>query len=89
MVELALRAVGGHIAFMLALVLALVAFDAFSVPLFYVLSLVGFLAVYELVSPLTVQTRWKRRLTYVTVLWLGGFAVLAGWQISEIVSTAV
>ena len=89
MVELALRAVGAHIAFMLALVPALVAFGAFSLPLFYVLSLVGFLAVYELVSPLTVQTRWKRRLTYVAVVWLAGFGVLAGWQLFGIVSTAV
>jgi len=89
MVEFGLRAVGGHLAVMLAVIPILVGFGVFSLPLFYVISLIGFLIIYELLTPVTVQPWWKRRLTVVAVFWLAGFGLLAGWQVSRIVSATI
>jgi hypothetical protein len=89
MAEFGLRAVALHLAGTVAAVPVLVVLDVFSLPLFYVVSLIGFLTVYELLTPVTIRPRWKRRLEVVAALWMVGFGVLVGWQISRIVSTAI
>jgi len=87
MVEHRLRFVGYHVGWMAASVLVLAALGSFSYVLFYVVALIGYFVVYELVVPATVRPRWTRRVRLVGVCWLVGFLALAAWQVGEIVSS--
>ena len=71
---------------MLVCVLALALLDALSLELFFVLSLIGFLIVTELTAPLNVSPAWRRRLRWVIVAGLIGFAIIVVRRILEILS---
>jgi hypothetical protein len=54
--------------------LSLIALDAFSYELFFVCSLIGLLAARELTLTIYVRLAWQRRVHWLTVLGLAGFA---------------
>lgn len=66
------RFINGTLAWMVGTVLLLTLFDALSLELFFVVSLVGFLVVTELTAPFAVTPGWRRRLKWLIAL---GFAV--------------
>ncbi|MFC4246047.1 hypothetical protein ACFOZ7_03410 [Natribaculum luteum] len=84
-----MRFVRGHVAWMVATVLALALLDALSYELFFVLSLIGFLIVTELTSPFNVTPTWRRRLRWPILLGLAGFAVVVVRRILEILPSEV
>ncbi len=84
-----MRFVRGHVAWMVATVLALALLDALSYELFFVLSLIGFLIVTELTSPFNVTPTWRRRLRWPILLGLAGFAVVVVRRILEILPPEV
>lgn len=51
----------------------------------FVASLIGFLAVRELVSPGNVPSRWRTRLNWILGAALVAFAILIGYQILTLV----
>ncbi|MEF8853184.1 MAG: hypothetical protein V5A44_04265 [Haloarculaceae archaeon] len=64
----------------------LVALDAFSLVLFYVVSLIGFVVMFEATASDTVDPRWRRRLRYAgaaLVVGFGAFAVYEVWAIVQ------
>ena len=61
-----------QILWMLATLLALIAFDLFSLYLFITASLVGYIVLTDLTSPLVSQPPWRQRLR-----WIGAFGFLA------------
>ncbi|ESP90024.1 hypothetical protein [Candidatus Halobonum tyrrellensis] len=70
------RFVHAHVAWMLASALVLVLLDSLTYELFFVVSLIGFLVVVELTAPFRVTPRWRRRLKWVVLLGLAGFAYI-------------
>ena len=81
--------VAAHVAWMVASLAVLAALGSFSLVLFFVVSLIGFFVVYEVLVPATVRTRWGRRLRLVAGLWVLGFLAVAAWQVGRIVSAVV
>lgn len=75
-----------HVGWLLASLAALVALEAFSLVLFYVVSLIGFFVVAEVVVPVTVRPPWTRRVRVVGACWVLGFGALAVWQVGAIVA---
>jgi len=75
------------VGWMAAAVLVLVALDAFSAVLFYVVSLIGFFLVYEATATAGVRPRWRRRVQLVGALLLAVFVAIAAYQIWLIVET--
>ena len=84
-----MRFVRGQVAWMLAAVLALSLLGSFSYELFFVLSLIGFLIVTELTAPVAVTPDWRRRLRWLILLGLVGFAVVVVRRILEILPPEV
>ena len=80
------RFVHAQLSWMLVCVLALALLDALSLELFFVLSLIGFLIVTELTAPLNVSPAWRRRLRWVILAGLIGFAIIVVRRILEILS---
>ena len=80
------RFVHAQLAWMIACVLGLALLDALSLELFFVLSLIGFLIVTELTAPLNVSPVWRRRLRWVILAGLIGFAVIVVRRILDILS---
>ncbi|WP_049991875.1 hypothetical protein [Natrinema salifodinae] len=84
-----MRFVRGHVAWMVATLLALVLLDAVSYELFFVLSLIGLLVVTELTAPFNVAPTWRRRLRWPILLGLAGFAIIVARRIVEILRPEV
>lgn len=70
------RFIHAQTAWMLGVVLVLTAMGSLSLELFFVLSLIGFLVIVELTAPVSVTPSWRRRLWWIIVLGLLGFASL-------------
>lgn len=70
------RFVGGVLAWNLAGLFVLVATDWLTYELFFVVSLIGFLVVVELTSPVHVRPDWRRRLRWMILIGMGGFLVV-------------
>lgn len=77
------------VAWQLAAVLILMGLDALSYELFFVISLIGFLIVVELTAPLNVQPAWRRRLRWLIILGLIGFAYVVIKRILAILPPGV
>ncbi|WIV68876.1 hypothetical protein [Natrialbaceae archaeon AArc-T1-2] len=84
-----MRFVRGQLAWMLATVLVLTALGSLSYELFFVLSLIGLLIVTELTAPVNVTPAWRRRLMWLILLGLIGFAVIVVRRILEILPPEV
>ncbi|WP_265112556.1 hypothetical protein [Halosolutus halophilus] len=84
-----MRFVHGQIAWMVATIVVLTVLGALSYELFFVCSLIGFLIVTELTAPVTLTPAWRRRLTWLIALGLGGFAVVVIRRILEILPPEV
>jgi hypothetical protein len=74
---------------MLATILLLALLGAFSLELFFVVSLIGFLVVTELTAPFAVRPRWRRRLKWFILLGLAGFAYIVIRRILAILPPGV
>jgi hypothetical protein len=83
------RFVHAHLAWMLATFLLLTALGAFSLELLFVVSLIGFLVVVELTAPFGVSPRWRRRLKWLILLGLIGFAYVVVQRILAILPSGV
>ena len=56
------RFINGQLGWMLAVIVLLSLFDAFSLEMFFLISLIGLLIVTELTAPVNVTPEWQRRL---------------------------
>jgi hypothetical protein len=79
----------GQVAWMVGTVLVLALLGALSLELFFVVSLIGFLVVVELTAPFSVTPRWRRRLKWLILLGLLGFAVIVVRRILAILPPGV
>ncbi|WP_171052346.1 hypothetical protein [Haloterrigena sp. H1] len=84
-----MRFVHGQVAWMIATVLVLTLLNALSYELVFVLSLIGFLVITELTAPFNVTPTWRRRLRWLILLGLAGFAVIVVRRILEILPPEV
>jgi len=75
--------VHGTVVWMLATVFLLVLVDSLSLQLFFIISLVGFLVLVQLVTPVSVTPQWQRRLRWVI---LAGLVVFAYVVITRVLS---
>lgn len=73
-----------HLAWMLSAALVLALLDSLTYELFFVTSLIGFLLVVELTAPFRVTPAWRRRLKWITLLGLAGFAYVVVRRVLEI-----
>lgn len=80
------RFVLAQVAVMLAAVFLLVLLDAFTLELFFVLSLIGLLVVTELTAPFAVAPRWRKRLRWVILLGLLVFGYIVALRIRAILN---
>ena len=75
----------GQLAWMLSVIFVLALFDALSLELFYVLSLIGLLIVTELTAPVNVTPEWRRRLRWVVLAGLAVFGyIVLRWIVETI-----
>lgn len=74
---------------MLAAAFFLSLLGSLELELFFVLSLIGFLVNVELTAPFHVTPRWRRRLRWVILLGLIGFAYIVVQRILEILPPGV
>jgi hypothetical protein len=74
---------------MLLVALVLVAVDALSYELFFILALIGLLALAVLTAPVTVTPDWRRRLRSIVAVGGGAFAVIVVYRLIRIVSPEV
>ncbi|MDS0300279.1 hypothetical protein NDI76_16150 [Halogeometricum sp. S1BR25-6] len=81
------RFVNGQIAVMLASIVGLSLIGAFSLGLFVLVSLIGFLLLTVATAPVNVTPRWRSRLKWPIVLGLAIFAYLLVRQVASILST--
>ena len=79
----------GQLAWMVAVLFVLVLLDSFSYELFFVVSLIGLLVVTELTMPFRVTPPWQRRLRWVILVGLVGFAYVVVKRILEILPPGV
>ncbi|WP_435181712.1 hypothetical protein [Halorussus sp. AFM4] len=70
------RFVHAQIAVMLAVALGLAALGRLTLEVFFIASLVGFLALIELTAPVNVTPEWRRRIRWLVVLGMLGFGVI-------------
>ena len=80
------RFVNGQIAVMLASVLGLSLIESFSLGLFVLVSLVGFLFLTVATAPVNVTPQWRSRLKWPIVLGFAIFAYLLARQVASILS---
>lgn len=78
-----------QLAWMLGSCLLLVALDALTLELFFVVSLIGLLVVIELTAPFNVTPTWRRRLRWVVAVGLLVFAYIVVRRILEILPPGV
>lgn len=74
---------------MTASLLCLVALDALSLELLFVVSLIGFLVVLELTAPLNVTPAWRRRLRWLLLVAMIGFVAIVVRRILAILPPGV
>jgi hypothetical protein len=79
----------GHLAWMLATIVTLALLESLSYELFFVVSLIGLLVVLELTAPFNVTPRWRRRLRWIVLLGLVGFAYVVVQRILDILPPGV
>lgn len=79
----------GNLAWMLATALALVLLDALTLELFFVVSLIGFLIMIELATPVAVTPQWRRRLRWVVAVGLLIFGYIVVRRILAILPPGV
>lgn len=82
------RFVIAQIAGMLASLLMLTLLGAFSYELFFVLSLISLLVVTELTAPFQITPTWRRRLLWVILVGLSGFAYIVIRRIQTILENS-
>jgi hypothetical protein len=70
------RFISGVLTWTLANLFVLVVTGWLTYELFFVVSLIGFLVVVELTSPVHAQPLWRRRLRWTILLGIGGFLVV-------------
>ncbi|WP_135534919.1 hypothetical protein [Halostella pelagica] len=78
-----------QVAWLLATILSLSLLGAFSLELFFVVSLIGFLVVVELTGSLGVTPRWRARLKWIILLGLAVFASIVVRRLLEILPPGV
>ena len=78
-----------QMAWMVATLFVLVLLGSFSYELFFVVSLIGLLVVTELTMPFRVTPAWQRRLRWVILVGLVGFAYVVVKRILEILPPGV
>lgn len=83
------RFIHGNLAWMLATALALVLLDALTLELFFVVSLIGFLVIIELATPVAVTPQWRRRLRWVVAVGLLVFGYIVVRRILAILPPGV
>lgn len=83
------RFVHANLAWLLATALVLALLDALTYELFFVVSLIGFLIVVELTAPFRVTPAWRRRLKWVILVGLLGFAYVVVQRIIAILPPGV
>ncbi|MBB6646598.1 hypothetical protein [Halobellus ruber] len=83
------RFVHANLAWLLATALVLALLDALTYELFFVVSLIGFLIVVELTAPFRVTPAWRRRLKWVILVGLLGFAYVVVQRIIAILPPEV
>ena len=72
----------GQLAWMLSVIVILALFDALSLELFFLLSLIGLLIVTELTAPVNVTPEWRRRLRWVVLAGLAVFGyIVVRWLV--------
>ena len=84
-----LQFVHGTTAWILASILVLTVLGSFSYELFFVLSLIGLLVVTELTAPFSVTPAWRKRLRWILLVGLVGFAIIVFRRILEILPPEV
>ena len=82
------RFVVAQMAGMLASLLMLTLLGAFSYELFFVLSLISLLVVTELTAPFQITPTWRRRLLWVILIGLSGFAYIVIRRIQTILENS-
>lgn len=83
------RFIHAQIAWMLGTILLLVLLSSLTLELFFVVSLIGFLVVTELTAPFNVTPAWRKRLRWVILVGLIGFAYIVVKRILEILPPGV
>lgn len=81
--------VGATVAWMTAALVGLTALEAYSLELFFVVSLVGFLVVTELTAPTIATPPWRKRLRWFIALGLLGFGAVVIRRILRILPEGV
>jgi len=81
--------VHGQALWMLGTLLVLAALGSLTLDLFFVVSLIGFLVVVELTAPLNVTPEWRRRLKWLILAGLLGFAYFVVRRIVEILPSGL
>ncbi len=66
----------GQLAWMLSAIVLLAVFDAISLEMFFLISLIGLLIVTELTAPVNVTPEWRRRLRRVVFVSLAVFGYI-------------
>jgi len=79
----------GFVAWTLASVLGLAVLDALSLVSVYVLALVGFLLLAELVTPSNRLARWQGRLRWLAVFGLVAFLAIAAERVASMLPPGV
>lgn len=83
------RFVRANVAWLSGALLALVLLEAYSHELFFVVSLIGFLVVTELTAPFAITPAWRRRLRWIILVGLVGFAYVVVKRILEILPSGL
>lgn len=82
------RFVVAQMAGMLGSLIMLTLLGAFSYELFFVLSLISLLVVTELTAPFRITPAWRRRLLWVILVGLSGFAYIVIRRIQTILENS-
>lgn len=82
------RFVVAQTAGMLGSLIVLTLLGAFSLELFFVLSLISLLVVTELTAPFRITPTWRRRLLWVILVGLAGFAYIVIRRIQTILENS-
>jgi len=82
------RFVAAQTAGMMAALIVLTLLSAFSLELFFVLSLISLLVVTELTAPFQIMPTWRRRLLWVILVGLSGFAYIVIRRIQTILANS-
>lgn len=83
------RFVRGQFTWMAVGLVALAALDALTLDLFFVVSLIGFLVIFEVTAPVNVTPRWRARLKWLLLAGLAGFAYVIADRILAILPPGV